>query len=130
MAPCWPEPWSCRRVVPVLPQLPPQGASCASPKLALEPPSRPRLSSESETDTLLDPRQGLLGINPRSRQRAICLSHQPLGNRPLGAMQTRQKYAWNFANSVGDHRALVQLQIERSADECLRHLQQRLSQRH
>jgi hypothetical protein len=38
-------------------------------------------------------------------------------------MQTRQKYAGRFANAVGDHRALLQLQIERGADERLRHLQ-------
>jgi hypothetical protein len=42
-------------------------------------------------------------------------------------MQTRQKYAGRFANSVGDHRTLVELQIESSADELLRHLQQLLS---
>jgi hypothetical protein len=44
-------------------------------------------------------------------------------------MQTRQKYARRFANPVGDHRALLQLQIKRRADERLRDLQQRLSQR-
>jgi hypothetical protein len=43
-------------------------------------------------------------------------------------MQTDQKYAGHFANSIGDHRALVELQIQGSADEFLRHLQQLLNE--
>jgi hypothetical protein len=83
--------------------------------------------SEGKADTLLHPWQGLVGINPGPGQRAHCKSHQPLGDCPLRAMQTRQKYAGRFANAVGDHRTLVELQIESSADELLRHLQQLLS---
>jgi hypothetical protein len=39
------------------------------------------------------------------------------------AVQTGQKYAGRFANSVGDHRALVELQIKRKANELMKHLQ-------
>jgi hypothetical protein len=45
-------------------------------------------------------------------------------------MQTGQKYTGRFANPVGDHRALLQLEIERSADELLRDLEQLLGKRH
>jgi hypothetical protein len=34
-----------------------------------------------KTDTPLDPRQGLIRIDPGPRQRAICQPHQPLGQR-------------------------------------------------
>jgi hypothetical protein len=44
-------------------------------------------------------------------------------------MQTGQKYTGGFANPVGDHR-LLQLEIERSADELLRDLEQLLGKRH
>ena len=75
---------------------------------------------KGKTDMLLDPRQGLVRIDPGPRQRAICQSHQPLGDGALRAMQTGQKYTGRFANPVGDHRALLQLEIERGADELLR----------
>ena len=45
-------------------------------------------------------------------------------------MQTGQKYARRFANPVGDHRALLQLELERSPDQLLRHLEQLFGQRH
>src|SRR4029077_17124209 len=41
--------------------------------------------------------------------------HFLLGDGALRAMQAGQKYTGRFANPVGDHRALPQLQIERSA---------------
>jgi len=31
---------------------------------------------------------------------------------------------WRFANPVGDHRAVLQLEIERGSDELLRNLEQ------
>jgi hypothetical protein len=37
-------------------------------------------------------------------------------------MQAGQKYTGHFANPVGDYRALLQLEIERSADELPRDL--------
>src|SRR5258705_8972663 len=40
----------------------------------------------------------------RSRQRAICQSHQPLGDAALRTIQTGQKYTGRFADTVGDHR--------------------------
>ena len=45
-------------------------------------------------------------------------------------MQTGQKHTGSFANPIGDHRALLQLEIERSADEFLRDLEQLLGKGH
>ena len=45
-------------------------------------------------------------------------------------MQTRQKYAGRFADPVGDYRALLQLETERSADKLLRDLEQLLGERY
>ncbi len=45
-------------------------------------------------------------------------------------MQAGQKHAGCFANPVGDHRALLQFEIERGADEFMRHLEQLLGQRY
>jgi hypothetical protein len=36
--------------------------------------------------------------------------HQPLGDGTLRATQAGQKYTGRFANPVGDHRALLQLE--------------------
>ena len=44
-------------------------------------------------------------------------------------MQACQKHARRFANPVGDHRALLQLEIECGADELLRYLEQLLGKR-
>ena len=38
-------------------------------------------------------------------------------------MQTSKKYAGRFANPVGDDRALLQLEVERSPDQLLRDLE-------
>src|SRR5262249_29169921 len=45
-------------------------------------------------------------------------------------MQTSKKYARRFANAVSHHRALLQLEVERSPDQLLRHFEQLLGQRH
>jgi hypothetical protein len=45
-------------------------------------------------------------------------------------MQAGQKHTRRFANPVGDHRALLQLQIERSANELLRNLEQLFGKRY
>src|SRR5260370_34200251 len=45
-------------------------------------------------------------------------------------MQTGQKYTGRFANPVGDHRVLLHLEIERSADELLLDLEQLLGKRY
>jgi hypothetical protein len=45
-------------------------------------------------------------------------------------MQAGQKYTWRFANPVGDHRSLLQLQVQCSADELLRNLEQLLGKRY
>src|SRR6185437_15212527 len=85
---------------------------------------------KGKTDTPLDPRQGLVRIDPGPRQRAICKPHQPLDDGALRPVQAGQKYTGRFANPVGDHRALLQLEIERSADEVLRDFEQLLGKRY
>ena len=87
------------------------------------------LSARCKTDALLDPRQGLVRIDPGPGQRAVRQPHQPLGDGALGPIQTGQKHAGRFADLVGDHRALGQFQIERRADQLLRHLEQLLGER-
>ena len=45
-------------------------------------------------------------------------------------MQTSKKDAGRFTNLVSDDRALLQLEVERSPDQSLRHLEALLGQRH
>ena len=78
---------------------------------------------------LLDPRQRLVRVDPGPGQRAVRQPQQPLGDDPLGPVQARQKHARRLADPVGDDRALGQLQIERRADQLLRHLEQLLGER-
>ena len=78
---------------------------------------------KGKTDLLLDPRQGLVRIDPGPWQRAICQSRQALGDGAFRPMQTSKKYAGCFANPVGDYRALLQLEVERSPDQLLRHFE-------
>ena len=85
---------------------------------------------KGKTDMLLDPRQRLVWIDPGPRQRAICQPHQPLGDGALRSVQTGQKYAGRFTDTVGDHRAFLQLEIERGADELLWDFEQLLGQRY
>jgi hypothetical protein len=56
---------------------------------------------KGNTDTPLDPRQGLVRINPGPRLRAICQPQQPLGDGALRPMQAGEKYTGRFANPVG-----------------------------
>ena len=48
--------------------------------------------------------------------------------RALGPVQAGQEDAVGFTDPVGDHRAILQLEIERGADEVLRHLKQAFRQ--
>src|SRR6202030_3863557 len=70
------------------------------------------------------------GIDPWLWQRAIRKPCQPLGNGAFRPMQARQKHTRSIANPVGDHRALLQLEIEGGADELLRDLEQLLGKRY
>ena len=57
---------------------------------------------------------------PRSIQghgRTVRKVHQALGDGAYRAKQAGEKYAGRFANAVGDHRALLQLEVESSADQ-------------
>src|SRR5436190_40169 len=105
-----------------------QSSGLSSPRL--KPPPLASTSSKRKTNLLLGPRQGLVGVDPRPRQGAICQSHQPFGDSALCAMQARQKYTGRFANPVGNYRAFLQLEIERGTDELLRHLEQLLGERY
>src|SRR5262249_7456156 len=69
---------------------------------------------KGKTDLLLDPRQGLVRIDPGPWQCAICQSRYPLGDGAFRPMQTSKKYAGHFANPISDDRAVLQLAVERS----------------
>jgi tripartite-type tricarboxylate transporter receptor subunit TctC len=81
-------------------------------------------------NTPVHPRQGFVRIDPGPRQRAIYQPLQPLSDGTFRPVQTSQKYARRLTNPVGDHRALLQLEIERSANELLWDLQQLLGKRY
>jgi hypothetical protein len=85
---------------------------------------------KGKTDALLDPRQGLVRIDPGPRQRAVCQSHQALGDGAFRAKQTGQKYARRFAHTVGDNRAVGQFEIKRGANQFHRDFEQLLRERH
>jgi hypothetical protein len=87
-------------------------------------------AGKAKADTFLDPWQGPVRIDPRPRQLAICQPQKSLGDGALRPVQAGQKYTGRFANPVGDHRALLQLQIERSSDELLRNLEQLFGKRY
>src|SRR5258706_10206283 len=85
---------------------------------------------KGEADALLDPRQGLVRIDPGPWQWAIGQSRQPLCDGAFRPMQTSKKDAGRFTNTVSDDRALLQLEVERSPDQLLRHLEEFLGQPH
>ena len=95
-----------------------------------EPDCRDLAFGKGETDALLDPRQGLVRIDPGPWQPAICQSRQPPGDGAFRLMETSKEYAGRFTNAVSHHRALLQLEVERSPDQLLRHFEQLLGQRH
>src|SRR5262249_30496196 len=95
-----------------------------------EPDCRSLAFGKRKTDMLLDPRQGLVRIDPGPWQFAICHLRQPLGDGAFRPMQTSKKYAGRFANPVSDDRTLLQLAAERSSDQLLRHFEQLLGQRY
>src|SRR6476659_1813413 len=68
-------------------------------------------------------------IDPGPRQRAVCQTCQPIGNGAFRPMQTGQEYTRRHTDLVGNHGALLQLEIKRRTDQLLRHLEQLLGQR-
>ncbi len=85
---------------------------------------------KGKPDTLLDPWQCLVRIDPGPRGRAIRKPQQPLGDGALRPIQPRQKHAACFADAVGDNYALGQFEIECGTDEFYRHLEQLFCKRH
>ena len=53
---------------------------------------------------LLDPGQGLVRIDPGPGELAVDEPQQPLGDGPLGPIETCQEHARRFADAVGDDR--------------------------
>src|SRR5262245_34260978 len=93
------------------------------PVMTSEPDCHDLAFGKGKTDALLDPRQGLVRIDPGPWQRAICQSRQPPGDGAFRLMQTSKEYAGRFTNAVSHHRALLQLEVERSPDQLLRHFE-------
>jgi hypothetical protein len=46
-----------------------------------------------------------------------------LGDGAFRPIETSKKYARRFANPVGNHRSVLQLQLERGLDRLLRHVE-------
>jgi hypothetical protein len=68
---------------------------------------RDRLSltfGECQGDPPLDPGNGLVRFNQTPRKLALGKRQKPFGDCPLGAVQTGQKNAGNFPNTVGARR--------------------------
>jgi hypothetical protein len=59
---------------------------------------------------------------------AVCQPRQPLSDDAFRPVQAGEEYTRRLTDSVGDDRALLQLKIECSADQLLRHLEQFLGQ--
>ena len=66
----------------------------------------------------------------RPRQCAVCQPQQPLSDSAFCPVQTGQKHAGHFANPIGDYGALLQLELDGSPDQFLRHFEQLFGQRH
>ena len=77
---------------------------------------------KSKTDSLLDPRQGLVGVNPGPGQCAVCQPLQAFGDDAFRPVKASEKDAGRFANLVAHHCSVPQLQLERGPDQLLRHL--------
>jgi hypothetical protein len=79
---------------------------------------------EGDARFALDPRNGLLGIDRWPRQRTGRESSQATGDGTLGPMQPGEKDAGLLVHGVGDHLAVIELQIERALDDRGWHLEQ------
>ena len=84
---------------------------------------------ERHADSPLDPGDGFFRLDRRPGQRAGRDRPQPFGDAALGVVEAGEEDAVRLADAIGDHRAVGQLQIERGADQCLRHLEQALRER-
>ena len=81
-------------------------------RLALAPGQR-------QADALLDPGESLFGINRRPRQRRGGKPAQPLGNAALGMIWASEEHALPLADTVADHCASRQFEIEGRADQVI-----------
>ena len=66
---------------------------------------------------MLDPRDGLVGIDRWPGKFTGNEAQQPRGDGPLGAMETGQENAISLANPVGHHCAVRQFERERTANQ-------------
>ena len=84
---------------------------------------------ERHADPPLDPGDGFFRVDRRPGQRAGGDRPQPFGDAALGAVEAGEEDAVCLADAIGDHRAVGQFEIERGADQRLRHLEQALRER-
>ena len=79
---------------------------------------------KAEAGLLLDPGQRLVGVDPGPGQLVPDECPQALGNCLLGSIEPGEEYTARLAHGIGDDGALGKLEIQRSLDEFLRHIQQ------
>ena len=73
---------------------------------------------------LLDPGDGLVGVDRRPWRRALGQGAQPLGDAALGEIETAQENAGLSADRVGDDLVIGELMIQRRSDDALVDLEQ------
>ena len=83
---------------------------------------------ERQLRPLLDPRDGLVGIDRRPGRASDGQRLELLGNLPLGPVEAGEEDAAAAIEIIGDDRAILKLQAERRLDELGRHLEQLLRQ--
>ena len=78
---------------------------------------------------LLDPRDGLVGIDRRPGRFSSRERLELFGDLPLGPVEASEEDAPAALEVIGDYGAIFELKAERRLDELRRHFEQRLSER-
>ena len=98
------------------------------------------LGNESDTNSLslaigkrqlcplLDPRNGLVGIDRRPGWSSDCQRVELFGNLPLSPVEPGEEDALAALEVVGNYGTTFELETQRSFDELGRHFEQRLSE--
>jgi hypothetical protein len=84
---------------------------------------------ERQLRPLLDPRDGLVGIDRRPRRSSDSERLELFGYLPFGPVEPRKEDATAALEVIGDYGAFSELEAQRCFDELCRHFEQRLSER-